>query len=363
MRNISPALATHFAGDVRTIATLVLVQRKDGQVFGFTDHDANITLSGQVYATGNSYSASAVDMSSDLSTSNMEVRMLLDNAVITQADLEGGLWNNAAVTVSLCNFNDLTMGAVVIGSGTLGQVKIYESQYVVEMRSLSQMMQQQTGELFSPTCRATLGDTRCTVALGPLTATGLVQSLNSIVSWNDSTLTQTGPNSNYVDTQGRKIPTSGAYTIKVVPPTGGAFVSDNGVHDTQGNSWTQVGSSPGDKQYTVAPDGTYTFSSSDPGYEVYINYVYSIGYFSYGRVTFTSGANSGYTLEVKSFSPGVVTLTLPPPFPIAVGDTYSIVAGCDRLFGTCKSRFNNVVHFRGEPYIPGPDTLLRPQNS
>ncbi|MDE5056044.1 phage BR0599 family protein [Wolbachia endosymbiont of Drosophila bicornuta] len=32
---------------------------------------------------------------------------------------------------------------------------------------------------------------------------------------------------------------------------------------------------------------------------------------------------------------------------------YSILAGCDKTFPTCRSKFNNTVNFRGEPYIPG----------
>jgi hypothetical protein len=182
------------------------------------------------------------------------------------------------------------------------------------------------------------------------------------VTWNDATLTQTGPNAAFVDTAGRRIPTTGPYTIKVVPPTGGAFVSNTAVRDAAGGTWLQVGGSPGNDQYNVASDGTYTFDGTDnPGQIVFIDYTYQIGYFAYGKVTFTSGANAGFSMDVKSFAPGVVTLAMTLPYPLTVGDTYSISAGCDRLFGTCKDRYNNVPNFRGEPYIPGQDTVLRPQ--
>jgi uncharacterized phage protein (TIGR02218 family) len=68
-------------------------------------------------------------------------------------------------------------------------------------------------------------------------------------------------------------------------------------------------------------------------------------------------------MEVKQFAPGIVTLALPMEFPIVAGDTYTITAGCDKQFGTCKARYNNVVNFRGEPYIPGIDTVIKPQTS
>jgi uncharacterized phage protein (TIGR02218 family) len=44
---------------------------------------------------------------------------------------------------------------------------------------------------------------------------------------------------------------------------------------------------------------------------------------------------------------------------MAEGDTFEVVAGCDRTFATCKSKFNNVRNFRGFPHIPGRDEGLK----
>jgi hypothetical protein len=357
-------MLAHVGGTVYTLATLLLITRKDGQVFGFTDHDSPIVFNGVTYQTANSYTASAIAMSSDMSTSNMEVAALLDNVVITQADLEAGLWDFAQVLISLVNYNDLTMGAVPLMGGNLGQAVLTNGQYKAELRSLSQLVQQQSGDLYSPTCRATFGDSKCTMALGPLTFTGSVQSLNNVASWSDSTLTQAGPTVGYTDSKGRLVPTHSPYQVQVVPPTGGAFVANTSVIDSTGHTMTQVAyghETAG--AYSVQAGGLYTFDVSAAGGEVFINYTYSIGYFAYGTVKFTGGLNTGYSFKVKSFAPGLVNLALPPGFPIAVGDTYTITAGCDKQFGTCRDRWNNVIHFRGEPYIPGQDTILRPQTS
>jgi uncharacterized phage protein (TIGR02218 family) len=40
---------------------------------------------------------------------------------------------------------------------------------------------------------------------------------------------------------------------------------------------------------------------------------------------------------------------------VAIGDTFEIMAGCNKLFATCKSKFANGVNFRGFPHIPGND--------
>jgi hypothetical protein len=83
------------------------------------------------------------------------------------------------------------------------------------------------------------------------------------------------------------------------------------------------------------------------------------GYFDYGVLTFTTGLNTGLSMEVKSYTVGQIVLQLPFPYAVAAGDTYSLTAGCDRSFATCKDRFNNVLNFRGEPYVPGLDKLIQ----
>lgn len=82
------------------------------------------------------------------------------------------------------------------------------------------------------------------------------------------------------------------------------------------------------------------------------------GYFADGLVAFTSGANSGQSMEVREFKQGRFGLFLPLPNAIGVGDNFTLIAGCDRTVETCVSKFNNVLNFRGEPHVPGTDKIL-----
>jgi uncharacterized phage protein (TIGR02218 family) len=81
------------------------------------------------------------------------------------------------------------------------------------------------------------------------------------------------------------------------------------------------------------------------------------GYFDLGVVAFTSGANAGVSRTVKAHVPGTFTLLNPLPFAVAVGDAYEVRPGCDRLKATCSSKFNNLIRFRGYPFIPAPETV------
>lgn len=80
-------------------------------------------------------------------------------------------------------------------------------------------------------------------------------------------------------------------------------------------------------------------------------------YFELGVVTFTSGQNAGVARTVRQWNSGLMTLIAPLPFVPAPGDTFTASPGCDKTQSTCTSRFNNVIHFRGMPYIPVPETV------
>jgi uncharacterized phage protein (TIGR02218 family) len=85
------------------------------------------------------------------------------------------------------------------------------------------------------------------------------------------------------------------------------------------------------------------------------------GFFASGKVRFLTGNNAGRRMEVKSSlaANGSIALQLPMPSPILVGDTFEIIAGCDKRIETCQSKFGNPINFRGEPHMPGPNAILK----
>jgi len=85
------------------------------------------------------------------------------------------------------------------------------------------------------------------------------------------------------------------------------------------------------------------------------------GYYDAGLVTFTGGLNVGFSREVKAYlnpGPAQVVMQLPFPYTIQVGDAYDISPGCLKRLTDCKTKFNNVVNFRGYPHIPGIDHAI-----
>lgn len=104
----------------------------------------------------------------------------------------------------------------------------------------------------------------------------------------------------------------------------------------------------------AALTGTSSFGAS--GLDAFAD-----GWFTAGKLAFTGGANNGLAVEVKIHrNSDTVTFDLwqAMPQPIAVGDTFTVTAGCDKRFATCHDKFANVVNFRGFPHIPGNDFVV-----
>jgi uncharacterized phage protein (TIGR02218 family) len=84
------------------------------------------------------------------------------------------------------------------------------------------------------------------------------------------------------------------------------------------------------------------------------------GWFEHGILTWLSGENAGETATVKADRRGgegrrSLRLWKAPGRPVAVGDRFRVVAGCDKRAETCREKFSNFLNFRGFPHLPGDD--------
>lgn len=90
---------------------------------------------------------------------------------------------------------------------------------------------------------------------------------------------------------------------------------------------------------------------------------FASGWFTRGLMAFTSGANAGRAMEVRAHtqSGAFATMTLWQALAHvpAIGDTFTVTAGCDKQLATCRDRFSNARRFRGCPHMPGNDFVTR----
>jgi uncharacterized phage protein (TIGR02218 family) len=108
--------------------------------------------------------------------------------------------------------------------------------------------------------------------------------------------------------------------------------------------------------------GAVTAVSGKLGIKVSDLGAFTDGWFTGGLLTWTSGANAGRTVEIRwhSLAASGVGLQLWHSMAgaVAVGDGFTITAGCNKLFSTCRDTFANSVNFRGCPHMPGNDWMI-----
>lgn len=85
----------------------------------------------------------------------------------------------------------------------------------------------------------------------------------------------------------------------------------------------------------------------------------SDGFFALGWAVGVTGANAGVGRTIKQyFATGAITTIQPWPAAVAIGDTFTAYAGCDKTQATCSAKFANLARFRGFPYVPSPESMI-----
>lgn len=281
MRELPILLKDHLVSGATTLCQCWRIERSDGVVQGFTDHDQILAFDNVEFQASSGLTASETVSSLGLSVDSNEVDGALQSDVISEEALHRGAYDGARVSIFLVNWQDVSV-RILLRSTEIGEVTCEDGAFRAELRGIMQRLNHVSGRLFENTCDADLGDDRCRVDLDrqEFKADGTIIDL--------------------LDTQ----------TFTVI-----------GLTD------------------------------------------YSAGWFDRGLLRWTSGDNLNQQVEIdlqlKAGNQDKLRIWLPMSSPIAVGDTFSVIAGCDKQFVTCREKFTNSVNYQGFPHIPGNDVVFR----
>lgn len=179
MKTVPSALQTHYLLEGTTLAILVKLTRRDGEIFGFTSHDKPLVYSGLTYYTGPAApSLSDLKRSAGLEPSNAEVDGSFNDDV-TLDDTEAELWSGAVVDVYRANWRDMTNGVELLAHGELGQITHDGRKYKVEMMGRAHKLGRVITRHYLPSCDADLGDARCGVDIEALAVDATVATVTS----------------------------------------------------------------------------------------------------------------------------------------------------------------------------------------
>jgi uncharacterized phage protein (TIGR02218 family) len=170
MKTTTPELKAHLAQEVTTKANCWQLVRRDGEMFFFTDHDQDLEISGNTYLSAIGYQQTAITADGSLAVDNLEVTGILDSETLIADDLRSGFFDFAEIFLFTVNWADLSQGIMRLRRGTLGEISTTPAgTFQGELRGMAQRLVAKVGDIYTPECRADLGDAKCKVDLGPFT--------------------------------------------------------------------------------------------------------------------------------------------------------------------------------------------------
>lgn len=165
MRSISVDLEADIDDGCTSLARLWKITRKDGEILYFTDSDKPITFSSHEYRADIGFTASAVVITSDYANAqSVTIQAAMTDDGIAEDDIRMKRYVGATGELSIINYLAPTHGVMKIFVGTFGRVEIGDKNAVsIELIPLGAALGNYAigSEVYSPTCRNSFGDTRC----------------------------------------------------------------------------------------------------------------------------------------------------------------------------------------------------------
>lgn len=162
MRSIPSEMLAHFKTGATTICRCWRVERVDGTVMGFTDHDGDLEIDGTTYQASTGFDAAALQTSAGLSVDNSAAVGALSAVGITEADIATGKYDGAAIVQMLVNWQDSSQNLIIF-RGSLGEVVRGDGSFEAELRGLAEGLNHAIGRSYLRQCDRRLGDAKCGV--------------------------------------------------------------------------------------------------------------------------------------------------------------------------------------------------------
>ena len=151
--------------EVLCLATLWKVERTDGVIFRFTDHDCNIVYEGDTYTPAGGFDASARQIQSALELENVDVNGVISDDAITHADLKAGLYQDAKITETLIDWRYPWLGMIMLRTYWLVELTYTGEIWNARLEGITRWLTPKIGRLYTRNCRFKAGDNDCKAAL------------------------------------------------------------------------------------------------------------------------------------------------------------------------------------------------------
>lgn len=159
---------------VLTRTTGVKITRRDLTVEAYTSFDRDLTVSSQLYRSIAGYTPTGVGRNVNLRPDTIDIAGVLDGVVFVKDDLRAGDYDGADIDIIIIDWITSTKVGNSLIVGKLGQWRIDNDKYTIELNSIESLLGKPFGRTVSLDCPWDLGDADCGFTL--TTDTGSVTS-------------------------------------------------------------------------------------------------------------------------------------------------------------------------------------------
>ena len=146
MSSFSPAFREHLDRECTTLCHCWRVARRDGQTYGFTDHDRALTVDGQTFEPESGFAQSEARTSLGMAPDSVDVEGALSSDRLTEDDIQSGLFDGATVETLLVNWCEPEQFAT-IRTAVVGKMTRADGRFVAELESVAASLDGRTGAI------------------------------------------------------------------------------------------------------------------------------------------------------------------------------------------------------------------------
>lgn len=177
MALVIPPSVQQFTQALSRYATCWKLERTDGTIMRFTDHDKKLTVANEVYDPQGGFNSSARQKLNNLKVRNLEFVGFISDDSITYDDLKSGKYRDCKVTEMLVDWQYSWMGPISTAVYWIVEMQYDGEKWVGQVSGLTRWLTQRVGRVYSRICDHILGDEKCQVDLPSLEQTGTVTTV------------------------------------------------------------------------------------------------------------------------------------------------------------------------------------------
>ncbi|MFT4252945.1 MAG: DUF2163 domain-containing protein [Caulobacter sp.] len=164
MRVVPEALVQRIESGAASLCHAWILTRADGVTLGFTDHDRELVIDGATCRAASGWTAGAVEAEAGFAPGLAAALGAFDDAAITAADVEAGLYDGAAVACLRADWSAPEL-FVELWRARVARVSWTGGAFAAELEGPAAALERVVGRTYARSCDADLGDARCGVDL------------------------------------------------------------------------------------------------------------------------------------------------------------------------------------------------------